>query len=254
MKKQIYLLTCLLTLFSQVSYARSWAQIQETGLIKIGVPADYAPLAFYSPEGQLVGYDIDMANQLGHALNLKVEFIQTSWPTLSEDLLADKFDVAMGGVTATEKRAQQFALSNPVVKNGKVALANCNQAKKYPTLKTIDQSNVRVIVNPGGTNQSYVDQHIKQAHVIRTQDNFANLQGLRDQTADIMFTDLIEADYYQVKEPGILCLATPEVLDGTASHKVYMLSKDNTDLLRQINQWLRGPTKSNLAKKWQLSE
>ncbi|CQR23167.1 putative extracellular solute-binding protein [Yersinia enterocolitica] len=81
------------------------------------MPGDYAPLAFHDKQGQLVGYDVDMAKSLADSLKLKVTFVATSWPTLSEDLVADKFDIAMGGVTETAGRAAQFALSSPVVKN-----------------------------------------------------------------------------------------------------------------------------------------
>ncbi|CNI77479.1 MULTISPECIES: transporter substrate-binding domain-containing protein [Yersinia] len=241
-------------LSSQQTLAKSWQEIQQSGELRIGVPGDYAPLAFHDKQGQLVGYDIDMAKSLGESLQLKVNFVPSSWPTLSEDLAADKFDIAMGGVTETPGRAAQFALSNPVVKNGKIALANCQHAKKFPTLDAIDNEAVKVIVNPGGTNQSFVDANIKKAQIIRTKDNVANLQGVRDQSADIMFTDLIEGDYYQSKEPGVFCVATPEILPGTGSYKVYMMAKDNQPLLSEVNQWLSGETKSTLAHKWNISE
>ncbi|CNI01466.1 transporter substrate-binding domain-containing protein [Yersinia pekkanenii] len=239
---------------SQPLLAKNWQEIQQSGELRIGVPGDYAPLAFHDKQGQLVGYDIDMARSLAKSLKLEVSFVPTRWPALSDDLAADKFDIAMGGVTATAGREAQFALSHAVVKNGKIALANCQQSKKFPTLDAIDRETVKVIVNPGGTNQSFVDAHIKQAQIIRTQDNIANLQGVRDQSADIMFTDLIEGDYYQSKEPGVFCVATAEILPGTGSYKVYMMAKDNQPLLNEVNQWLAGETKSTLAHQWNIAE
>lgn len=247
-------LAVLSLLGTQHAVAKNWQEIKQSGELRIGVPGDYAPLAFHDKQGNLVGYDIDMARSLSDELQLKVSFVPTSWPTLSADLAADKFDIAMGGVTATAGREAQFALSAPVVKNGKIALTHCDKAEKFPSLEAIDREDVRVIVNPGGTNQSYVDDHIKHAQIIRTQDNVANLQGIRDRSAEIMFTDLIEGDYYQSKEPGVFCVATPEVLPGTASYKVYMMSKDNQPLLDAVNQWLTGETKTRLAKQWQISE
>lgn len=254
MKRLLLGLALLPLMGLQPANAKNWQEIKQAGELRIGVPGDYAPLAFHDPQGNLVGYDIDMARSLGEALQLKVSFVPTSWPTLSADLAADNFDIAMGGVTATPGREAQFALSTAVVKNGKIALANCAKAKDFPSLEAIDRKEVRVIVNPGGTNQSYVDGHIKQAQIIRTQNNVANLQGIRDSDAEIMFTDLIEGDYYQSKEPGVFCVATPEVLPGTASYKVYMMSKDNQPLLEAVNQWLAGDTKTTLAKQWQISE
>ncbi|SUB83437.1 Cyclohexadienyl dehydratase precursor [Pragia fontium] len=234
--------------------ARNMEAIQQSGTLKVGVPGDYAPLAYRNASGALEGYDIDMANALGKHLNLKVDFVITSWPSLSNDLAADKFDVAMGGVTATAKREAEFGLTKPIVANGKIALASCAVAKELPDLEKIDQPKVKVVVNPGGTNQSFVDSHIKQAQVIRVKDNFDNLQALRDKTADIMVTDLIEGDYYQNKEPNVLCIATEKPFAGTESYKVYMMKKDNAQLLESINTWLQGETKSQLAKKWKIRE
>lgn len=248
------LLSAAIILSCMQVQARSMDTIVQSGTLKVGVPGDYAPLAYRNASGALEGYDIDMANALGKHLNLKVDFVITSWPTLSEDLATDKFDVAMGGVTATAKREAEFGLTKPIVANGKIALASCSVAKELPDLETIDQPKVKVVVNPGGTNQSFVDSHIKQAQIIRVKDNFDNLQALRDKTADLMITDLIEGDYYQNKEPNVLCMATEKPFAGTESHKVYMVKKDNTKLLESINAWLQGETKSQLAKQWKIRE
>ncbi|HBQ5214269.1 TPA: transporter substrate-binding domain-containing protein [Klebsiella pneumoniae] len=187
-----------------------------------------------------------------HSGELKVSFVYTSWPALAADLQADKFDIAMGGVTETPARAQAFALSHPVVANGKIALANCQAAPRLGSLEKIDRPDVKVIVNPGGTNQSFVDEHIKQAQIIRVQNNVDNLQALRQKTADMMVTDLIEGDYYQSKEPGVFCVANETPFAGTASNKVYMMSKDNPALLEKVNQWLDSQDKEVLKRKWKI--
>lgn len=148
-----------------------------------------------------------MAKDLGKTLGLKVSFVATSWPTLAADLQADKFDIAMGGVTRTPERAKAFALSRPVVANGKIALANCSAAPSLGNLAQIDRPQVKVVVNPGGTNQSYVDAHIKHAQIIRVKNNVDNLQALRDKSADMMVTDLIEGDWYQAVSRA--CSASP---------------------------------------------
>ena len=232
--------------------ARPMADIQRSGTLKVGVPGDYAPLAWQDSDGKLQGYDIDMANALAQSLALKVEFIRTSWPELSRDLAADKFDVAMGGVTATTQRAAQFGLTSPIVPNGKIAIANCRVSGKLGNLAQIDRPEVKLVVNPGGTNQSFVDSNIKQAHIMRVKNNVDNLQALRDSRADVMITDLIEGDYYHNQEPGVLCMATQTPFNGTASSKVYMVQKENHELLARINAWLAGDTKMQLAQKWKI--
>lgn len=195
------------------------------------MPGDYAPLTFHDKQDHLAGFDIDMAHSLGKVLHLNIRFVLSSWPTLSADLEADKFDIAMGGVTETPDRRKQFALSSPVLKNGKIALTLCSRINDFKSPKDIDRKGVRVVVNPGGTNQDYVDKHIRYADVIREKDNAASLQRIRVRSADIMFTDLLEGDYYQNKEPGVFCVSTRDILPGTASNKVYMMEKGNQYLL-----------------------
>ncbi len=252
--KPVYasLIATLFLVTATGAQARSLAAIEHSGTLKVGVPGDYAPLAWHGDDGTLQGYDIDMARSLGKALGLKVSFVLTSWPELSKDLAADKFDVAMGGVTATPGRAADFGLSSPVVPNGKIAIANCDRSGWLRTLRQIDRSGVKVVVNPGGTNESFVNQHIHNAQVIRVKNNVDNLQALRSQRADVMFTDLIEGDYYHHREPGIICMATRKPFAGTESYKVYMVQKSNSELLARINDWLKGDDKEKLAKKWQL--
>ena len=239
---------------SQYSVASSWFDIKQRGVLRVGVAGDYAPLAFHNPQGKLTGFDIDMAHSLAEALHLDITFVATSWPTLSADLAADRFDIAVGGITETPARKNQFALSDPVMGNGKIALTQCDKMKRFTSMEAIDRAEVRVIVNPGGTNQDYVDKHIRQAHIIRAQDNYASLQGIRDRRADVMFTDQIEGNYYLHQEPNTFCISTPHILPGTASNKVYMVAKDNQELLGAVNTWLSGGTKDKLARQWQLAE
>lgn len=247
------LMACAL-LMSQGAQARSWDEITQSGELKVGLTGDYSPLSYHNKSGDLEGFDVDMTTRLAHSLNLKVRFVETTWPTLSQDLAADKFDIAAGGVTKTAKRAEQFSLSDSVAQNGKIILSNCTNDKSLTSLQDINKPSVSVIVNPGGTNQTYVDQHITDAKIIRTKDNVANLQGIRDNTADVMITDLIEGNYYQLHEKGVFCVSSPSILEGTKSVKVYMMKKENNRLLEKVNTWLEGSDKETLVTHWSISQ
>ncbi len=88
--------------------------------------------------------------------------------------------------------------------------------------------------------------------VVRTKSYLFNKAALRQKTADMMVTDLIEGDYYQSKEPGVFCVANETPFAGTASNKVYMMSKDNPALLKKVNQWLDSQDKEVLKRKWKI--
>ncbi len=231
--------------------ARPLEEIEKTKLLKVGVPGDYAPLAFKDKDSnQLVGFDIDLIRDFAKQHQWTIEFVETSWPTVSSDLKADQFDVAIGGITYTDKRAAEFNLSDPILPNGKIALARCSISAEINEFDKINTPKVKLVVNPGGTNESFVNEYMDKAEVIRVKDNFENLQALRDQTADVMVTDLIEGNYYQYKEPNVLCMATTTPFKNTESYKAYMTNKDDGKLVDSINQWLKALDKNEIAKKW----
>lgn len=69
-----------------------------------------------------------------------------------------------------------------------------------------------------------------------------------------MVTDLIEGVYYQSNEPGVFCVANEQPFPGTASFKVYMMNKDNPQLLDKVNQWLASQIKNVLKQKWRIHD
>src|SRR5258708_5154484 len=73
--------------------------------LRIGTTGDYKPFSFLNPETKAFeGIDIDMARALAASLGAEPRFVQTAWPTLMADAAADKFDIAMGGISVTLER------------------------------------------------------------------------------------------------------------------------------------------------------
>lgn len=243
------LLTAMLVLSLGAVQARPLAEIEESGVLKVGVPGDYAPLAFYKDD-VLVGYDVDVANALSNAWNLKLEFVPTSWPTLAADVEADKFDIAMGGISFTQDRNDKFLLTKLLIPDGKVAMARCDKADNLKTLEAINQPSTTVAVNPGGTNERFVNANLDKATIVRTPDNIQNIQMVRVKEADMIITDMIEGNYYQHNEPGVFCVANDAPFVGTENAQIYMTQKGNTELVERLNVWLTNENLGKIADQW----
>jgi cyclohexadienyl dehydratase len=93
------------------------------------------------------------------------------WATLKSDLEADKFDIAMGGISITLDRQKVGLFSAPVFSSGKTPITHCGDEAKYQTLAQVDQPGVRVIVNPGGTNERFDKAHLQNATIVPWTDN-----------------------------------------------------------------------------------
>jgi len=81
-----------------------FAQLTPGAALRVGTSGDYAPFSFHAPSGELTGFDVVVAQRLGHDLGRSVEFVPFQWPDLTGRLRTGAFDVAMSGVTVRADR------------------------------------------------------------------------------------------------------------------------------------------------------
>ena len=79
---------------------------------------------------------------------------------------------------------------------GKTILCRKSDAKKYQSLADIDKSEVRVMINPGGTNEKFAHANLKKAKLIVHQENADIPRQVAEGNADIMITETVEAARY----------------------------------------------------------
>lgn len=212
-------------------------QVLAQGFVRVGTTGDYKPFTYLNPETkQFEGIDIDMARSLGKALGVEVRFVQTSWPKLMADFAADAYDIGMGGISVNLDRQKKGLFSIPYLTDGKTPIARCADKDRFQTLAQIDQPGVKLIVNPGGTNERFVRANIKQAAVTVYNDNVTIFDQILQNKADLMITDAVETVLQQKLRPG-LCAVHPEA-PFNFSEKAYLLPRD---LLWKafVDQWLR---------------
>ena len=213
------------------------AEILNRGILRVGATGDYRPFTYLDKtSGAYSGLDVDLAHSLADALGVKVEFVATSWPTLAKDFDADHFDIAMGGVSITLERAKKGLFSAPYLREGKTPIARCADKDKYATLDEIDREGVKVVVNPGGTNERFDRGHLKAAEIVVHGDNTTIFDSLASGDGDVMITDASETRYQQKLHPGVLCAIHPEKPFDFAE-KAYWMPMD-PPLKAFVDQWL----------------
>ena len=200
--------------------------IRARGALRVGTTGDYAPFTYRDPAtSALSGFDIDQANALGAALGVPVVFVATAWPTLAADLAADRFDIAMGGVSITADRAAKAAFSTPYLHDGKTPIARCADAGRFDTVAQIDQPQTRVVVNPGGTNERFARAHFPTAQLRVVADNRRVFDEIAEGRADVMVTDATETRLQAKQHAGVLCPVHPDQPFETAD-KAYWFARD----------------------------
>ncbi|MBP5586104.1 MAG: transporter substrate-binding domain-containing protein [Lentisphaeria bacterium] len=231
---------CLLLVFAFTSCAApqdSLMAIRSRGVLLVGSTGDYCPMSYLEPEtGTYVGFDAALADDLATSLGVRLEYVPTSWPTLMDDTLAGKFDLAVCGITITPARKEAALMSDGYLENGKTVLCRAEDADKYISLEAIDRPEVRVMENPGGLNEKFVRANLPRATLIIHPVN-EEIPGLvASGKADVMITEIMEAEYYVNRDPR---LAAP-LLDApfTRGELGVLLPPGGETLLEYVNGFL----------------
>ena len=93
----------------------SVAMAEEEKVIVVGMEGTYAPYTYYSEEGELTGFEVDVANAIGEKIGYKVEFAPGAWDSLFPALDGGTIDVIMNQVTITEARLEAYDFSTPYI-------------------------------------------------------------------------------------------------------------------------------------------
>jgi len=111
------LLFCLAVVLTSLLFSQAWGaslgDIKARGVLRFGTDATYPPFESVDKDGKIVGFDIDVGNEVARRMGLKAEFINTAWDGIFMALNNQKFDVIISSVSITEKRQEAYDFSTP---------------------------------------------------------------------------------------------------------------------------------------------
>lgn len=212
-------------------------KVPSSGALRVCTTGDYRPFSYLDPAtNAYTGIDIDMAKNLAAELGVEARFVPTTWATLMDTFTSGACDIAMGGISVTLARARKASFSAPVSVDGKAAIARCAEKAKFASLAAIDQAGVRVIVNPGGTNEAFAKTRLRNATLVPHPDNNTIFGEIVAARADVMITDASETEYQSKIHPE-LCPINPDT-PFTFSEKAYLLPPGDEPFKQYVDQWV----------------
>jgi cyclohexadienyl dehydratase len=209
----------------------------QRGTLRVGTTGDFKPFSFLNPAtNEYEGHDIDAAKLLAESLGVKVEFVKSTWPTLLKDLQDNRYDVAMCGITRNLVRQRVAALTHPYINVGKSPLIRTADRQRFRTLADIDQSGVKIGVNPGGTNERFVRANIKNATVVVLERNLSIPEKIVAGEVDVMITDNVEAMVVSKADPRLYAVDPENTY--TKDDFGYLLPRDDSAWVNYVNLWM----------------
>jgi cyclohexadienyl dehydratase len=196
----------------------------ESRVIRFGLTADYPPFAYRRTDGALAGADVVIAKRVARMLGARAEFEVTTWQTLAADFSADRFDIAIGGLTVTPEREALGVFSRALLQDGKRPLARCAEKRRYVTIAQIDQTGVRVMTTAGPGIAMLAQKWFSHATIFVRSDAYPFAAALLDGSVDVWVTDGVVVDQMARRFPNKLCATTTTPF--TTVTKAWLIRRD----------------------------
>lgn len=93
------------------------SEIQNRGYITVAMEGTWAPWTYHDEEGELVGFDVEVAAAVAEELGVEVRYEEGEWDGLLAGVESGRYDIMVNGVGYTEERAQAYDFSEPYCYN-----------------------------------------------------------------------------------------------------------------------------------------
>jgi polar amino acid transport system substrate-binding protein len=242
---RLFSLTLLLTLISSFSYGASIQQeisaastiekIKKRGVLKVGMDI-FQPWAMKNKNGKLIGFEIDVATRLAEDIGVKVEFLPTAWSGIIPALLTGKFDVIIGGMGITPKRALQINFTQPYDYSGMGIVAHKKVAAGFTSLADFNKPEVEIAVKLGTTAAAAAKKFLPKAKLRMFDTEPQAYQELRNGNVHAVIGNAPRPAYEAVDYSETLFL--PVKGNFTKEPIGFALRKGDPDTLAFFNSWI----------------
>jgi polar amino acid transport system substrate-binding protein len=165
--------------------------------LRVGMECTYAPFNFRNTDGELDGYDVDVAKGVAGLIGADLEFVCQKWDGMIPALLANKFDLIVASMSITETRLEKIDFSQPYrISVGRLV------GKKDAGLNLFDDADKPVAANFAGlkvglerasTYASWFEAKLPDADVIYYDSSEALYLDLVNGRTDIIMTNPMKA-------------------------------------------------------------
>ncbi len=227
---------------------RTWERVRKSGTLRVGMDAGVPPFAMPG-NGDIQGFDADLARDLADRLGLAVTIINTPSDALYDALLTGTVDALIAALPVTPEFRREVAYSAPYIEMGERAIVRVGSDIRVPA----DLAN-RPVGAELGSDGDLAARSLARHLPIRLQSNYdsgdAALVDLRSGALDAVVLDGIAARHVAATDPSLVMLPDPALSNGYVIATKQDARMLTTNLTRALDEARTAGVLTRLEARW----
>ena len=216
------------------------SKIKDKGTLTVALNPDFAPFEFQiikDGKNEIVGSDVDLANEIGKSLVVKVKFQAMDFNNVLASVQSGKADIAVSGISATAERKKAYDFSTPYYTAKNVMIVKKSNLATYKKLS--DFSGVKVAVQKGSVQENIVSDQIKGVNAVSLIKNGQMINELKNDTVSgVVFEEPI-AKAYVSANPDLTIVSSIQFDSSKSDSYAIALPKDSGNLKTEVDKVIK---------------
>jgi ABC-type amino acid transport substrate-binding protein len=233
----------------QAQTDETWERVIAERRLRVGIDAAYPPFEDVTESGEIVGFDVDFAHEIGRRLGVEMTFVNLGYDGLYDALVVGEVDVLISALSVAPEQAGRVAYTLPYFNAGEFLIAP--SGSDMSGMADLEGLTLAVEYGSGGDVEARAwGRRLASLEVARYPDPGAAVAAVADGEADAALVDGISARLALGDHPG-LRMVQPSVTENLLAVAVRPKSKTLLEELnRVIWEMLQDGTVDELIDKW----
>ncbi|MFW5827599.1 MAG: amino acid ABC transporter substrate-binding protein [Alkalispirochaeta sp.] len=225
--------------------------IMDKGELVLGLDDSFPPMGFRDDDGEIVGFDIDLAREVTDRMGVELRLQPIDWDSKTLDLNSRDIDVIWNGMTITPEREEQVTFSKPYIANRQIVIVQADS--DIDTLADLDGATVGLQLGSSAQDAVESEPEVREsfAEMSRYQDNVQALLDLEVGRIDAVVVDEILGRYYISQRPESFDVASEYFTEeqyGIGFRKGEEAFAERVDEI--LDEMVEDGTAAEISQKW----
>ena len=185
-------------------------RILQRGELVVGMTGNMPPLNMTTKEGELIGYEVDLAKAMAAAMGVRAKLAVIPFAELLPALQSGKIDLILSNMTITPGRNLKVAFVGPYFTSGKAFLSKVKTIAMADEPGDIDAKNTKLVALKGSTSQAFVEEAIPEATLVTAKSYDEAVKMVLEDKVHAMVADypICVVSVFRYPNQGLLSVVT----------------------------------------------